>query len=56
MFAEVERKLRMMRKVFESMEISEDLRGYSWDKPPVEPINDVRLSISDINGFCPTRR
>ncbi len=56
MSADVEKKLRTMRKVVESMGISEDLRGYAWERPPVEPINDVRISVSDINGFCPTRR
>lgn len=56
MSADVEKKLRAMRKVVESMGISEDLRGYAWEKPPVEPINDVRISVSDINGFCSTRR
>ncbi len=45
-----------MRKLVENTGISEDLRGYAWDRPPVEPINDVRISVSDINGFCPTRR
>ena len=56
MSADIEKRLRTMRKVIESMGISEDLRGYAWDKPPVEPINDVRVSVSDINGICPTRR
>ena len=54
--ADVERKIRALRKLIEDTGISEELRGYSWEKPPVEPINDVRLSVSDLNSFCPTRR
>ncbi|MDK2782089.1 MAG: CRISPR-associated protein Csa1 [Archaeoglobi archaeon] len=54
--SEIERKLKVMRKGIENCGISEELRGYSWDGPPVEPLNDIKISISDINGFCPTRR
>jgi len=46
----------VMRKSIENLGISEELRGYAWDRPPVEPINGVRVSVSDLNGFCPTRR
>lgn len=53
---EIERRLKVMRKNLETQGISEELRGYSWERPPVEPINDVRISVSDINGFCPTKR
>ena len=57
MFAlDFEKRIRVMRKVIESTGISEELRGYSWEKPPVEPINDVRISVSDLNSFCSTRR
>jgi len=52
----LERTLRALRKIVENSGISEELRGYSWDRPPVEPLNDVKISLSDINGFCSTRR
>lgn len=52
----VERKIRGLRKVMENNGISEELRGYRWDTPPVEPINDLKISVSDINSFCETRR
>lgn len=56
MLSEIEKKLRVMRRAVESTGISEDLRGYTWDRPPVEPINDVKIAVSDINEFCPTKR
>ncbi len=52
----IEKTVRMLRKQLESFGISEELRGYNWDKPPVEPLNNVKITISDLNGFCPTRR
>ena len=54
--SEIERKVRVLRKNLKDLGISEELRGYSWDTPPVEPINDVKISVSDLNGFCPSRR
>jgi len=55
-FSEIEKRLKVMRKNIESSGISEEMRGYSWDRPPVEPLNDIKISVSDLNGFCPTRR
>ncbi|RUM34785.1 MAG: type I-A CRISPR-associated protein Cas4/Csa1 [Archaeoglobus sp.] len=52
----VEKTIRALRRQIESFGISEELRGYNWDKPPVEPVNDVKIAISDLNGFCPTKR
>ena len=52
----IEKTIRTLRKQLESFGISEELRGYCWDRPPVEPLNDVRIAVSDLNGFCPTRR
>ncbi len=56
MLPSIEKRLKVMRKSLESQGISEELRGYSWEKPPVEPVNDVRISVSDINCFCKTKR
>jgi len=54
--ADMEKRLRSLRRLMESNGISEDLRGYAWEKPPVEPVNDVKISVSDLNGLCGTRR
>ncbi|WP_456328625.1 type I-A CRISPR-associated protein Cas4/Csa1 [Archaeoglobus sp.] len=54
---EVEKRIRKMRKCLEMFRISEELRGYNWDTPPVEPPSDnLRLSISDFFGFCESMR
>jgi len=52
----IEKAVRTLRKQLESFGISEELRGYCWDRPPVEPLNDVKIAVSDLNGFCSTRR
>lgn len=38
--------------------VSEDLRGYNWQKPPVEPpVNGVELSVSEITSrYCESMR
>jgi CRISPR-associated protein Csa1 len=53
---EVEKKIKVMRKEFEHLGISEEMRGYSWNTPPIEPLDDFKISVADINSFCPTRR
>jgi CRISPR-associated protein Csa1 len=53
---EIDKKIRVMRKNYAEFGISEELRGYSWETPPVEPINDVRISISDLYSFCDSHR
>jgi len=38
-------------------EISEELRGWNWDEPPVLPPSPVKLFMSDVaGGFCATGR
>jgi len=54
--SDMEKRIRALRKLLETNGISEDLRGYAWESPPVEPINDVKISVSDLNGLCPTKR
>ncbi len=53
---EIEKRIRVMRREFEKFGISDELRGYSWDSPPVEPINNKTLSVSDFIRICPTMR
>jgi len=54
---EVEKRVRIMRREFEKFRISEELRGYNWDSPPVEPNSSgIYLSLSDFYGTCPAMR
>jgi len=37
--------------------VAEDLRGWNWHQPPLEPIFDVRLGVAEIaNRYCDTGR
>lgn len=37
--------------------ISNELRGWSWTQPPLQPIYDLRLGLFEIaNRYCPTGR
>ncbi len=58
MFAwnQLEKRIRLQRRILDDASISEDLRGYSWERPPVEPVSTTTIAVSDVNGFCPTRR
>ncbi len=40
-----------------SMEVAEELRGWNWHHPPVEPAHDVPLGVWEVAGrYCPTGR
>lgn len=37
--------------------VAEELRGWNWHQPPLEPIYDVRLALYEVAGkYCPTGR
>lgn len=37
--------------------VAEELRGWHWDQPPLQPIYDIRLGVFDIAGqYCPMGR
>jgi len=37
--------------------VAEELRGWHWDLPPIQPIYDVRLGVFDVAGqYCPKGR
>ena len=39
------------------MEIADDLRGWNWNRPPLEPVYDNRLALYEVAGkYCPTGR
>lgn len=50
--------LKLSRKQNERIGISEELRGWSWDQPPVEPpVRGVELSVSDVaSRYCRSMR
>lgn len=38
-------------------EIAEELRGWNWPQPPLEPVYPVRLALYEVAGrYCPTGR
>lgn len=39
------------------MEIADDLRGWNWNHPPLEPLYDNQLALYEVAGkYCPTGR
>ncbi|MBZ4653892.1 MAG: csa1 [Peptococcaceae bacterium] len=39
------------------MDIADELRGWNWNQPPLEPIYDIKLALYEIaNSYCPTNR
>ncbi|MFW6028824.1 MAG: type I-A CRISPR-associated protein Cas4/Csa1 [Halanaerobiales bacterium] len=40
-----------------NMYIDEDLRGWNWQRPPLEPIYDMKLGVFEVaNNYCFTNR
>lgn len=38
-------------------EIADELRGWNWNQPPLEPVYDQKLALYEIaNSYCPTNR
>jgi len=39
------------------LDVNEELRGWNWHKPPLEPIYEVKLALHEVAGYyCPTGR
>lgn len=39
------------------MVVADELRGWSWNQPPLEPIYDLKLALYEVAGYyCPTAR
>lgn len=39
------------------MVVAEELRGWNWNVPPLEPIYDIKLALYEVAGYyCPTAR
>lgn len=52
------RKLELARSRSGKLGVSDELRGWSWTSPPVEPVCDgFRLGVSElVNRYCSTMR
>jgi len=48
--------LRRMHSLRQAYPIPDELRGWSWDKPPVKPRAYLSLGIYEVASYCPTRR
>lgn len=55
---EIDKKFRLLRNEYQTFGISEELRGWNWNNPPIEPpIKNVALSVNDIAArYCSTLR
>lgn len=39
------------------MRVAGELRGWSWNAPPLEPVYDIKLALYEVAGYyCPTAR
>ena len=54
----MDRRFRLLRRELEARGVSEELRGWSFDSPPVEPPSrSILLSVSGLAGrYCRTMR
>jgi len=55
---DLDRRFRLLRREFEVRGVSEELRGWSFDSPPVEPPSrSVLFSVSELAGrYCQSMR
>lgn len=50
------RWVRLLRTKFEGYVIDDELRGWSWVRPPLRPRAHLGLSVYDVAPYCPTKR
>lgn len=48
--------LRTLRHLAEGYPVEPELRGWSWQSPPVRPRSYLGLAVQDVASYCPTRR
>jgi len=56
---EAERKLFLKKMLPKArrLEVDDELRGWNWHQPPLEPYYEERLGVYEVsNGYCPTHR
>jgi CRISPR-associated protein Csa1 len=57
--SDIERKMleKKIRPLTRTIGVTEELRGWSWDRSPLKPYHDVSLPMYSICGkYCPTSR
>ena len=50
------RLLRRLHSLREAYPVPDELRGWSWDRPPVKPRAYLGLGMYEVASYCPTRR
>jgi len=55
---ELDKRVRLLRKHLREVGVDDDLRGWSYDRPPVEPpYENLHISVSELAGrYCETFR
>lgn len=55
---DLEKRFRLLRKEISIKGISEELRGWNYDQPPIEPpIKEIFFGVGDLaSRYCPTLR
>lgn len=54
---EHERLVKFFLPRSRELSVADDLRGWNWNHPPLEPIYDLRLGIAETSSrYCPTNR
>ncbi|MCX8185024.1 MAG: type I-A CRISPR-associated protein Cas4/Csa1 [Sulfolobales archaeon] len=48
--------LRVLRSLAEGYPVESELRGWSWQFPPVRPRSYLGLAVQDAASYCPTKR
>lgn len=49
--------LKKMLPKARRLEVDDELRGWNWHQPPLEPVYDERLAVYETsNSYCPTNR
>ena len=56
--ADVDRKLKLLRQEFTEKATIEELRGWNYDKPPIQPLSrSIKFGVSELAGrYCETLR
>ncbi|MEM4727694.1 MAG: type I-A CRISPR-associated protein Cas4/Csa1 [Candidatus Bathyarchaeia archaeon] len=56
--SDLDKRLRQLRLELQRVDITEELRGWSWASPPIEPpLNGLYISVSELaSRYCETLR
>ncbi|MGQ9777916.1 MAG: CRISPR-associated protein Cas4, partial [Thermodesulfobacteriota bacterium] len=55
---DIDKRFKLLRAELQSLSISEELRGWNWQSPPVEPPSkNIFFGVSDLAArYCETLR